>query len=111
MTQAVLPTADVVATRDRRALVAALERAVVTFRRGIFSNDPALRRAFYEVDRWVCGRTTGAACSFDAVCSCLHLDADYLRHGLRKLKERAYATHREVPNRNSPTRGRKGENK
>ena len=107
MTQVFLPTVDLIVAPDQRALVALLERAVVTFRRGILSNDPVLRRAFYEVDRWVCGRPTGAGCSFEWVCEKLCLDARYLRDGLRKLKERAYATHVDEPRRAT---GRGGEN-
>jgi hypothetical protein len=105
-----LPTVDVLVAPDNRTLVAVLENAVVAFRRGIVSNDPELRRSFHEVDRWICGCGAEGSCSFDAVCERLHLDADYLRTGLRKMKERAYTIHG-LRERSQGTKKQRGESR
>jgi hypothetical protein len=72
-----------------RLMLAVLEEALVTFQRGINSPVPEQRRRFCEVDDWVASEDTDWPFSFENICSTLHLDADYIRCGLRRLKRDA----------------------
>ena len=73
-----------------RLMLAVLEDALVTFQRGLNSARAEQRRRFYEVDHWVASKDTDWPFSFENICSCLGIDADYVRCGLRRMKRAAY---------------------
>jgi len=75
-----------------RLMLAVLEEALVTFSRGLTSENVRERLDFYEVDRWIASRDHDWPFSFENICSCLKIDPDYVRAGLRKLKRDAFAT-------------------
>jgi len=85
------PTAEVTATAGNRLMLAVLEEALVTFQRGLNSPHAEHRRHFHEVDRWIKSADTDWPFAFENICSCLRIDPDYIRAGLRRLKFEALA--------------------
>jgi hypothetical protein len=79
-------TQELTASPRNRLMLAVLEEALVTFQRGLNSPKAEQRRQFHEVDRWVASEDTDWPFSFENVCSCLQIDPDYVRLGLRALK-------------------------
>jgi hypothetical protein len=86
------PSPEVTASPRNRLMLAVLEEALVTFQRGLTSPRAEHRRHFHEVDRWIKSDDTDWPFAFENVCSCLRIDADYVRAGLRRLKYRALAS-------------------
>lgn len=80
---------ELTASPRNRLMLAVLEEALVSFQRGLNSPKAELRRQFHEVDRWVASSDTDWPFSFENVCSCLDIDPDYIRMGLRDLKRSA----------------------
>ena len=80
---------ELTANPRNRLMLAVLEEALVTFQRGLDSPKAEQRRHFHEVDRWVSSNDTDWPFSFENICSCLRIDPDYIRGGLRKLKRDA----------------------
>jgi hypothetical protein len=80
---------ELTANPRNRLMLAVLEEALVTFQRGLDSQKAEQRRHFHEVDRWVASDDTDWPFSFENICSCLRIDPDYVRGGLRKLKREA----------------------
>jgi len=85
------PSAEVTASPGNRLMLAVLEEALVTFQRGLNSPRAEHRRHFHEVDRWIKSADTDWPFAFENICSCLHIDADYIRAGLKRLKFDALA--------------------
>jgi len=80
---------ELTASPRNRLMLAVLEEALVTFQRGLNSARAEQRRHFYEVDRWVASNDTDWPFSFENICGCLHIDPDYIRAGLQRLKREA----------------------
>ena len=80
---------DLAADPSNRLMLAVLEEALVTFRRGVDSPIAEQRRLFHEVDRWVRSNDTDWPFSFENICGCLRIDPDYIRYGLRRCKREA----------------------
>ncbi|RMD83007.1 MAG: hypothetical protein D6815_07735 [Candidatus Dadabacteria bacterium] len=80
---------DRAANPRNRLMLAVLEEALATFRRGLGAKKAEQRRLFYEVDRWIASDDTDWPFSFENICGCLGIDPDYIRRGLRKLKREA----------------------
>jgi len=83
---------ETTASPRNRLMLAVLEEALVTFQRGLNSPRAEQRRRFHEVDYWVASADTDWPFSFENICSCLGIDPDYIRAGLRRLKREALAT-------------------
>jgi hypothetical protein len=69
---------------ERKLLLAVLRDAVETFFR--HRNDPTTRgqRLFREAHDWFWSTDRFGLCSFENICAHLHLEADYIRRGLRR---------------------------
>ena len=80
---------EMTASPRNRLMLAVLEEALVTFQRGLNSARAEQRRHFYEVDRWVASDDTDWPFSFENICTCLRIDPDYIRKGLKRLKSDA----------------------
>jgi hypothetical protein len=80
---------ELTASPRNRLMLAVLEEALVSFQRGLNSPKAELRQQFHEVDRWVASDDTDWPFSFENICTCLCIDPDYIRGGLRKLKRDA----------------------
>jgi len=85
------PSAEVTASPGNRLMLAVLEEALVTFQRGLNSPRAEHRRHFHEVDRWIKSGDTDWPFAFENVCASLHIDPDYIRAGLKRLKFNALA--------------------
>jgi hypothetical protein len=69
-------------------MLAVLEEAVATFQHHLGTDTRRGRRLFREADEWFRSSDTSWAFAFESVCTVLGLDADYLRGGLARLKQR-----------------------
>ena len=81
---------------ELRLMLAVLEEALMSFRRGVLSSDPMQRKDFFEVDAWVRCRDADWPFSFENICATLEIDPDYLRAGLAQLKRIALTTRTSV---------------
>jgi hypothetical protein len=77
---------------EHRLMLAVLEEALATFRRGLLSRRPMARKAFFDVDAWVRDRDFDWPFSFENICATLEIDADYVRAGLAELKRKTLTT-------------------
>jgi hypothetical protein len=68
---------------ERKLLLAVLQDAVASFFR--YRQDPTTRgkRLFRETHEWFWSTDRQWLCSFESICDNLHLDADYIRRGLK----------------------------
>jgi len=69
---------------ERKLLLAVLQDAVESFRR--YRKDPTRRgrRLFREAHEWFWSTDRQWLCSFESICDHLHLDANYIRRGLKQ---------------------------
>src|SRR5213593_1506914 len=74
---------------ERRLMIAVLEDAVDVYRKQAGARDPRGQQLFHDAEVWIEDPDRTWLFSFQNICDVLGLDADYLRRGLRVLKERA----------------------
>ena len=74
---------------ERRLMLAVLEDAVHCYQRYALARDPRGHFEFDEAKRWIESTDREWPFSFENICSCLRIDPDYIRGGLRKLKRDA----------------------
>lgn len=79
-------------TPERRLLLAVLEDAVGMFLRYRNTHTTRGKRLFRETQAWFTATDRTSLCAFETICDYLHLDADYLRLGLRRLPEPTSST-------------------
>lgn len=79
---------------ERRLMVAILEDAVATFRRGLDRTSCAEIQTFREVDRWFRSEESDWPFSFESICSTLRIDPGCVRDGLNLLREAAFVSRR-----------------
>ena len=77
---------EITASPRNRLMLAVLEEALVTFQRGLTSARVEQRKLLHDVERWVASEDTDWPFSFENICGCLRIDANYVRRGLRRLK-------------------------
>jgi hypothetical protein len=70
---------------ERRLMLAVLEEAVLTFCKHLGDERVRSRRLVREVEQWMDSRNGDWPFSFENICATLNLDADALRHGLRRM--------------------------
>jgi hypothetical protein len=89
---------------ERKLLLAVLRDAVESFFR--YRNDPTTRgrRLFRETHDWFWSMDRPWLCSFDNICNHLHLDADYIRRGLKQYYDPAAVSAAPPPGRRHRTR-------
>ena len=75
---------------ERLLMLAVLEDAVRDAT--LVANDPRARALRQEALDWIASPARQWLFSFENICDCLGLDADYLRRGLRELRTRHIAT-------------------
>jgi len=80
---------DLAASPTNRLMLAVLEEALVTFRRGLNSCGAQPRHHAGEVDRWVASTDGRSLFSFESICSSLRIDPGYVREGLERLRAAA----------------------
>lgn len=74
---------------ERRLMIAILEDAVEIYRKQIDARDPRNQQLWSEAAEWFGDPDRTWLYSFENICDVLDINADYLRGGLRILKERA----------------------
>jgi len=72
----------VVATPEKRLLLAVLEEAVGTYQRHAIATDRRSRAVFAEVEAWFASEDVTWLYAFVPICEVLGLDATYVRSGL-----------------------------
>jgi hypothetical protein len=91
----VLPERDEVCnTPEVRLMLAVLEDALATFRRGINSLVPQDRQCFREVETWLRSPDCENPFSFECICWTLGMDPDYVRAGFYQVKRDAVLNRR-----------------
>lgn len=76
-------------------LIAVLEDAIHCFQKYVFATDNQSRRLFREAERWMMDERhtdDGEGLSFEYICEVLDLDADSVRRGMRRWRERRLAS-------------------
>jgi hypothetical protein len=77
---------------ERRLRIAVLEDAVHCYQKHVLATDPRGRQLFREAEEWIMERDgEGPGFSFEGICDVLGLDADYIRAGLQRWRERELA--------------------
>jgi hypothetical protein len=71
---------------ETRLMLAVLEDALATFRRGINSLVPAERQCFREVETWLRSGDNESPFSLECICWTLGMDPDYVRAGFYQVK-------------------------
>src|SRR5581483_3568484 len=74
---------------ERRLMIAVLEDAVDVYRKQAAAQDSRVRGLFRDAEEWIEDTEKSWLYSFENICDVLDLDADYLRRGLHRWKERA----------------------
>jgi len=73
---------------EKRLILSVLEDAVECFMKCIDAATNKGQRLFREADEWISHEDKRWVFSFDNVCDMLDINADYMRVGLRRWKER-----------------------
>lgn len=79
---------------ERRLMLAVLEDAVDMYRKHVAARDGRNQQLFLDAEEWIDDDDRTWVFSFLNLCDVLDLDGEYLRRGLRALKERARAAAR-----------------
>jgi hypothetical protein len=79
---------------ETRLMLAVLEDALATFRRGINSLIPAERQCFREVETWLRSGDNESPFSFECICWTLGMNPDYVRAGFYQVKRDAVLNRR-----------------
>ena len=85
---------EVCNTPESRLMLAVLEDALATFRRGINSLIPAERQCFREVETWLRSNDCESPFSFECICWTLGMNPDYVRAGFYQVKRDAVLSRR-----------------
>jgi len=78
---------------ERRLMIAVLEDAVDVFRKLAGARDARRQQLFHDAEEWIESHDNGWIFSFENICDVLGIEAEYLRRGLRAIKQRAQAAH------------------
>ncbi|MGH7832826.1 MAG: hypothetical protein ACREQK_04225 [Candidatus Binatia bacterium] len=73
---------------EERLILAILEDAVITFQKYAGVRAPTAAILFQEAEDWIMERGDDRIFSFEHVCETLDLNADYIRRGLTRWKEK-----------------------
>jgi hypothetical protein len=73
---------------EKRLMLAVLTEAVATFLRHLEAKTGRGQRLFREAEEWIESEDMSWTFAFENVCQTVGLDAEYLRGGLERLKER-----------------------
>jgi hypothetical protein len=68
-----------------------LEDAVDVFRKLAGARDARRQQLFNDAEEWIESHDNGWIFSFENICDVLGIEAEYLRRGLRSIKQRAQA--------------------
>lgn len=74
---------------EHRLLMAVLEDAVDIYRKQVGSRDVRGGELFREAEEWIESTDNTWLYSFENICDLLSIEPEYIRRGLRNLKQRA----------------------
>lgn len=77
---------EVCDTPEARLMLAVLEEALATFRRGLTSDVPLERQRYREVEAWLRCSDSDSPFAFESICWTLGMDPDYVRSGFYQVK-------------------------
>jgi hypothetical protein len=77
---------ELTASPTNRLMLAVLEEAVATFKRGMTSCCAEQRYDSCKADRWIASKNDDLLFSFENICTSLRIDPSYVRAGLKRLK-------------------------
>lgn len=77
---------EVCRTPEARLMLAVLEEALATFRRGLRSLNPMERQDYRDVEKWLRIGDSNSPFAFENICWTLGIDPDYVRSGFYRLK-------------------------
>lgn len=89
ITQELTPAVELSARPDsekRRLMLAVLEEALLTFKRGLTSKVAERRKHACEVEAWAASSAVDWPFAFENVCAVLSIDPDYVRARMRRLR-------------------------
>jgi hypothetical protein len=73
---------------EKRLMLAVLEDAVATFQRYVDARDRRGQRLHREAEEWFQSRDNEWPFAFENICNALEIEAEYLRRGLARWKEK-----------------------
>ena len=76
---------------ERRLMIAVLEDAVDVYRKLAGARDARRQQLFRDAEEWIESDDRAWIFSFQNICDVLAIEAEYLRRGLRAIKEQAEA--------------------
>ena len=76
-------------TGEQRLMTAVLELAVDDYMKHAAARDRLRQGLFAEAERWIESTDRSWLYAFETICDHLGLDVDYVRRGLRELRDRA----------------------
>ncbi len=76
---------------ERTLLLAVLQDAVVCFQENLFATSKKKQAIFMEAEEWIVKEDKSYLYSFENVCELLGFEPEYLRRGLIRWKDAAYA--------------------
>ncbi len=79
---------------EHRLLVAIIQDAVECFQKHLHATDSKRRQLYLDAEAWVGIEDDHGPFSFANVCALLGMDADYVREGLYRWRERDRGKHR-----------------
>jgi hypothetical protein len=76
---------------ERRLMIAVLEDAVDVYRKLAGARDARREQLFRDAEQWIESDDRGWIFSFQNICDVLGIEVEYLRRGLRAIKNQALA--------------------
>lgn len=78
---------------ERMLMLAVLEDAVACFQKYVFARDSRGKNLFRDAEDWILEQESDWFFSFENICEVLRLNADYIREGLTRWKEKKLVAH------------------
>lgn len=76
---------------ERRLMIAVLEDAVDVYRKLAGAQDARRQQLFHDAEQWIESEDRSWIFSFHNICDVLGIEVEYLRRGLRSIKQQALA--------------------
>ncbi len=77
---------------EKHLMLAVLEDALNCYQKYAFAKDGYARQIFIEASEWIYSDDREWPFSFENICEILEINPEYLRRGLERWREHAYAT-------------------
>ena len=81
---------------EKQLLLAVLEDGINTFRDNVFAQGEKNKRLFKEAEEWITATEDDGVFSFVMICDTLGINAEYVRRGLLRWKQKKIVEHSRV---------------